>query len=329
VLNANEGASSWAKAADDFPQILMNLPAFAYSGNAYVSDAQITVMGELPRPNRNVCLAFNRPENASQILLQAITNLKLQAAMDYMDKEGSATSETGRAARLTKALESTLADITGMDFVFKVDSYPKLSLGVVWGGSKLSFDVLPDGLRSIIGWLVHALAMMDVWLQGKGNPMDTEAVFLLDEIESHLHPAWQRRILPAFQRLFPKAQIFVTTHSPFVIASLNHGWIHPLTMGADGKVRNEKPIMASSGDSYVTVVEEIMGVREWYDPETEKLLANFRAARDSAYQGDATAQGKARQIAMQIGQRSTELDYMMGRELMQMDRQLAKLSKAK
>jgi predicted ATP-binding protein involved in virulence len=83
-----------------------------------------------------------------------------------------------------------------------------------------------DGLRGIIGWLVHALVMIDVWLQGKADPTNTEAVFLLDEIESHLHPAWQRKILPAFQRLFPKSQIFVATHSPFVISSLNHGWIH-------------------------------------------------------------------------------------------------------
>ena len=199
---------------------------------------------------------------------------------------------------------------------------------------KLPFDVLPDGLRAIIGWLVHALVMMDVWLQGKGDPTNTEAVFLLDEIESHLHPAWQRKILPAFQRLFPKAQIFVATHSPFVIASLNHGWIHSLKMDANGKVQNEKPKAASKGDSYISVVEEIMGVKEWFDPETESLLANFRKLRDAAYDSSITADEReqshqqARQLGLQIGQRSMELDFMMGKELNQLERQMAKVAVA-
>jgi predicted ATP-binding protein involved in virulence len=166
--------------------------------------------------------------------------------------------------------------------------------------------------------------MMDVWLEGKEDPMEAEAVFLLDEIESHLHPAWQRRILPAFQRLFPKSQIFIATHSPFVISSLNHGWIHPIGLNPDGTATIQPALPASEGESYVSVLEDIMGIKEWFDPETESLLADFRAERDAAYQGDAVSQKKARDLAVQIGRRSMELDYMMGRELAQMDRQLAK-----
>jgi predicted ATP-binding protein involved in virulence len=208
--------------------------------------------------------------------------------------------------------------------MFKVASYPKPALSAIWGDTRLPFDLLPDGLRSIIGWLVHAVVMIDVWLEGKSDPLQTEAIFLLDEIESHLHPTWQRRILPAFQRLFPKSQIFVATHSPFVIASLNHGWIHPLTLSDDGTAKVQNPVTASAGDSYISVVEDIMGLKEWYDPETEKLLAEFRANRDAAYRGDPAAQKRARELAAQVGQRSMELEFVMGRELSQMDRQLAK-----
>ena len=193
-----------------------------------------------------------------------------------------------------------------------------------WAKADLPFDLLPDGLRSIIGWMVDAVVMLDAWLQGKGSILDTEAVFLLDEPESHLHPVWQRRILPAFQRLFPKAQIFVATHSPFVISSLNHGWIHRLTMEADGKVKTLPPVAASAGDSYISVLEDIMGLEEWYDPETEKLLADFRAERDKAFQGDLAAKAKAVQLAELVGSRSMELRYMMGRELNQMERRLGK-----
>jgi predicted ATP-binding protein involved in virulence len=221
-------------------------------------------------------------------------------------------------------MEAALTQITGYDFRFELQTKPTMSLSVFWGGAKLYLDLLPDGLRSIIGWMVHALVMMDLWLEGKQEPMETEAVFLLDEIESHLHPAWQRKILPAFQHLFPKAQIFVATHSPFVIASINHGWIHPLTMTSTSKVKVEKPVQASKGDSYISVVEDIMGMKEWYDVETEMLLQEFRTKRDKAYHGDSEAEKEARRLVREIGERSMELDFMMGKELIQMDRQLAK-----
>lgn len=307
----------------------INVPAFAYSGAAWIADANIGAMAEVAKPDRAMCLSFARPENQSQGLLQSIANLKLQAAMDSMGGLGPTQAvKPSHATRLVQAIEATVAEITEKPFAFQMTSYPKPALEVAWGGGRFPLDLLPDGLRSIIGWLVHAVVMLDSWLQGKADPMATEVVFLLDEIESHLHPAWQRRILPAFQRLFPKAQIFIATHSPFVIASLNHGWIHQLSIDSDGKVTNKEPKPASEGDSYVSVVEDIMGVNEWYDPETEKLLADFRAKRDAAYKGDSNAKAAARDLAGLIGKRSLELDYMMGRELSQMDRQLAKAAVA-
>ena len=332
-LQAAENNSSW-QSGDQLHQWCERVAAFAYSGIAYVADSPITVMADVPKPDRAGCLSFIRPEGHSAGLLQALANLKVQAAMDWMNQSGVEAGKTGtetgktRSTRIVNALESTISQITGLHFSFLVTSYPKAALEISWGGVKLAFNSLPDGLRSIIGWLAHSVVMMDAWLQGKEDPLQTEAVFLLDEIEGPLHPAWQRRILPAFQRLFPKAQMFVATHSPFLIASLNHGWIHPLTMGSDGKVTVEKPQRASEGDSYVSVVEDIMGVKEWYDPETEKLLAEFRAQRDAAYRGSADAENNARKLAGKIGDRSMELDYMMGRELRQMDRQLSQTAVA-
>ncbi len=320
-LQADENHLGWAQGGS-VKQWAGGVAAFAYSGVAYVTDAPITVMADVPKPDRAECLSFIRPENHSTSLIQAIANLKVQAAMDWMTRSGADTGLT-RSMSIVNALESTISEITGLHFSFVVTSYPKAALEVTWAGAKLPFSSLPDGLRSIIGWLGHSVVMMDAWLQGKQDPLQTEAVFVLDEIEGPLHPAWQRRILPAFQRLFPKAQIFVATHSPFLIASLNHGWIHPLTMGPEGKVKVEEPMRASEGDSYVSVVEDIMGVKEWYDPETETLLAEFRTQRDAAFRGNADAGTSARQLAATIGDRSMELDYMMGRELRQMDRQLS------
>jgi hypothetical protein len=325
-LAATEQGVGWQNRVFEWSQ---QVPAFAYSGYAYITDAPVSAMGTIQRPPRQECLSFNKPEASSKQLLQAVTNLLFEAAVDSLnvtpDSQGQSNS-----ARLVKLLETSLLEITGTRVQFRIEKFPQMSLYVVWGGTKLPFDVLPDGLRGIIGWLVHALVMMDVWLQGRGDPTSTEAVFLFDELESHLHPAWQRKILPAFQRVFPRAQIFVATHSPFVIASLNHGWIHSLKFGSNGKVTAERPKAAGKGDSYISVVEDIMGVKEWFGPETENLLAEFRKKRDAAYDANLSsdqreeAQRDAQRLGLKIGERSMELDLMMGKELNQMQRQLRK-----
>lgn len=304
-----------------FQKWVSEVPAFAYDGAAYVSDAPIAAMAGVPRPDRGECLSFSRTVNHSAALLQAIANLKMQSAMDLMNE--GARSGASRPTLIVRAVEAILTEITDQEFLFHVTAYPQPALQVKWANVEMPFDLLPDGLRSIIGWMVDAIVMLDAWLQGKGSWAETEAVFLLDEVESHLHPVWQRRVLPAFQRLFPKAQIFVATHSPFVISSLSHGWIHPLSLEQNGKVKIKEPVPASAGESYISVIEEIMGMEEWYDPETEKLLAEFRTERDRAYRGDAEAKGKAVRLAEGLATRSMELRYMMGKELSQMERQLA------
>jgi len=318
-MNVTAQAAAWSR-REPAANWVEKIPAFAYSGTAYVSDAVVAPMAALNPQKRQEALSFAKPAPQSTYLLQGIMNLKLQAAMDAQTLEPNAPAT--RAQRLVNALEKTISGITGMSFRFHVAPYPKVALQVRWADANLPFDLLPDGLRSIIGWMVHAVVAMDISLQGQSDPMTTRAIFLIDEIETNLHPAWQRRILPAFQRLFPNSQIIVATHSPFVISSLNHGWIHPFALSTDGTARAEQTVPASEGDSYLTVLEDIMGVRELYDPETENLLAKFRKERTAAYHGDKAAGDKARALAIQIGKRSDELQFMMGRELNQMERQL-------
>ena len=52
------------------------------------------------------------------------------------------------------------------------------------------------------------------------DPLQSEAIVLIDEIELHLHPAWQQRILNDLLRTFPNAQFIVSTHSPQVLTTV-------------------------------------------------------------------------------------------------------------
>jgi len=88
--------------------------------------------------------------------------------------------------------------------------------------NKLFFHQLSDGFRSTIG-LVADLAYRCIQLNphlAEDAVKETPGVVLIDEVDMHLHPNWQKRIVGDLKRIFPKVQFIATTHSPFVVQSL-------------------------------------------------------------------------------------------------------------
>jgi hypothetical protein len=82
------------------------------------------------------------------------------------------------------------------------------------------FSQMSDGQRALIGLvgdLSRRICMLNFVDLGDKVLMDTPGVVFIDEIDLHLHPKWQRQIVPALKRIFPKIQFFATTHSPQVI----------------------------------------------------------------------------------------------------------------
>jgi len=86
----------------------------------------------------------------------------------------------------------------------------------------------------------------------KDPAAEAEAVVLIDEIELHLHPTWQRRIIKNLTDTFPKCQFIATTHSPQIIGEVEHDQIQIM---ANGEVY---PPTHSYGVDSSRVLEEIM-----------------------------------------------------------------------
>jgi predicted ATP-binding protein involved in virulence len=121
------------------------------------------------------------------------------------------------------------------------------------GGRIVPFDLLSDGERSILG-LVADIARRAAILNpqfAEKAALETDGVVLIDEIDQHLHPRWQRKIVGDLRRTFPNVQFIATTHSPFIIQSLRPGELIRL----DGDVSDD----AQAG-SIEDIVEGLMGV---------------------------------------------------------------------
>ncbi len=105
------------------------------------------------------------------------------------------------------------------------------------------------------------------------------AILLIDEIENHLHPTWQRRVIPALLEHFPGLQIFATTHSPFVVAGLKAGQVHLLKRDAEGRVTattNTEDIIGWTADE---ILRTMMGVDDPTDDATAAAASELRQLR--------------------------------------------------
>lgn len=87
-------------------------------------------------------------------------------------------------------------------------------------GVTLPFRALSDGYRAYIGWIGDMLFHLCMGAASGAKLVDTRGVVLVDEIDLHLHPEWQRVVLPTLSRALPNVQFIVTTHSPLVVGSL-------------------------------------------------------------------------------------------------------------
>ncbi len=81
----------------------------------------------------------------------------------------------------------------------------------------VSINDLGLGYRTLIAWMVDFAARMFERYPGSENPLEEPAVVLVDEIDLHLHPKWQRDLIDYLTNLFPNTQFIVTTHSPLIV----------------------------------------------------------------------------------------------------------------
>lgn len=85
----------------------------------------------------------------------------------------------------------------------------------------LSLDQLSDGEKMTLMLVVDIAKNLITKKTENKNPLENKGIVLVDEIELHLHPSWQREIIPALMKTFPNVQFIVTTHSPQVLSNID------------------------------------------------------------------------------------------------------------
>lgn len=119
------------------------------------------------------------------------------------------------------------------------------------------FQMLSDGYRNFVG-MVADIAWRCVQLNphlGADALQKTQGIVLIDEIDLHLHPSWQRQALDSLLNAFENLQFVVTTHSPQVIASAKQEWMRLLVPGENRAL----PTESVQGRDSNSILRDIMG----------------------------------------------------------------------
>jgi len=221
-------------------------------------------------------------------------------------------------------LEQTVSSIIDKPVKFKLETKP-FAVKVEVAGEQLDFNLLPDGLKSIMSWISDLLMRMDRVKWVDDIPVfERNFILFLDEIEVHMHPAWQRKILPVVQNLFPNAQIFISTHSPFVIGSVDGAWIHKLVKpNGDSQLAAGYPMLSEDAKSVRYWLDEVFDIREQYGDQVERDLKTFYQYRDEVLKG---SNGKSHENLVASGRalavQSEEIRQIIELEIRQINRRL-------
>lgn len=299
---------------------------FAYSGTRdQVTSFDVGAIQEIKASPFDNSLSFSNTVRP-KLLAQWVANSITQAVLARNEGNEAEAQEYDRA--LTQ-ISAFINNVCGIETIFRLKRKP-LAVAISVEGQDIAFDTLPEGLKSMITWVVDlALRLESIPWKSSREIFAQPIILFLDEVDIHLHPKWQRRILPAIQKLLPNAQIFVSTHSPFVVGSVEDAYVYRLPEPHRNECRdasiaeNIEAIDSKAGKSYQLILSDVFGIDEEFDVETEEQLAEFKSLIRQHLLTEQYGED-IKGLAKRLSDKGEELSEIVSLELRQMQRLMSK-----
>jgi predicted ATP-binding protein involved in virulence len=155
----------------------------------------------------------------------------------------------------------TLVGYDAESLYFKTPSNPN---------QQISVEALSEGFKSTFVWLFDMIIRIAKKGGNLNNAQEITGLVLLDEVDLHLHPSWQRTILASIETVFPKINFIVTSHSVFVAQSIKDENLIALEWDNDTIVVIDQD--TSMERSYSAVAREIFKISSPFSYETEQKI---------------------------------------------------------
>lgn len=160
----------------------------------------------------------------------------------------------------------------------ELQNYVEFLVKGVW----CKYEDLGFGYQSLMSWMIDFCKRMFERYPKSENPLAESAIVLVDEIDLHLHPQWQRNVIPYLSKTFPNTQFFVTTHSPMVLQSAKDINLFVLKHNEERVVSVEhSDIHDFRGWTVEEILRETMGLQDdVHSDEYQRLIREFNTSLD-------------------------------------------------
>jgi predicted ATP-binding protein involved in virulence len=155
---------------------------------------------------------------------------------------------------------------------------------VVTADGIVPIEAVSQGTTSLLGWIGVLLQRIYEVYGDEEDPLDRYCIVLIDEIDAHMHPEWQQKLVYQLGALFPKIQFIATTHSPLIVGGMAAGNIQRLVRDQEGRVIQMDNItdLMTAGRVDQILTTPLFGLESARDALTAATLARYTelAAKD-------------------------------------------------
>jgi hypothetical protein len=200
---------------------------------------------------------------------QEIIRLVNKLLPDELRFKGEQESRVSRAKFISSKADRT------RDYVFMLDGQP------------LSFGALSDGYRAYIAWIADLLYHLYQCTPKRKPLTDLTGLVLVDEVDLHLHPSWQREVMKTISAALPNLQFVCTSHSPIVAGTLKREQVFVMDRNERGSVeikQLDERIHGLNADQILT--SSYFGLTTTRAPD---FVDELRELRRKAWRGDGSA----------------------------------------
>lgn len=137
----------------------------------------------------------------------------------------------------------------------------------------VTVNQLSDGEKCLIAMLGDLARRMAIANPQNPDPLKGNGVIIIDEIDLHLHPQWQRFVVPKLLEVFPNCQFFISTHSPNIITHVQPESLHFMEQTEMGIKFH--PVQESYGKNVDRILEDLMGLETTRPKEIAEALKDI------------------------------------------------------
>jgi len=279
-----KGLTDINREADDYVEKVESdvvLPILAYYGTG-------RAVIDVPQRRRGFGKEFPRFHAYSDCLVPKANFRSLFVYFYYLEdlerreKENAKdwNYRNGQLQAIRNAIESCIQEFTNprtelRPLRFMVDS--------TTDGFSYDIKILSDGYKTTLAMVMDiAMRMVEANPDLGVKALESPGIVLIDEVELHLHPSWQQRILPDLQRTFPNVQFICTTHSPQVLSTVKQESIRVISKEGEIQSGEEMGVNTYGSKSYF-ILEDLMDVSpDPRVPEVEELKDKLKNLLDSS-----------------------------------------------